>query len=170
PRGSWGMSLSYAVSDRGACHMRAYAPNLEVFAASIPPYTPEGKGQMVYNLAEFNAVKFSLCICDFWGTISYEIMAELMTMVTGKTWTVEEMSAVGRRVINIARAFNQREGFNRKDDTIPKRLVNEVLGRGPAEGQKIPQEAFEDMLNQYYEVMGWSMEGMMPEDLIQSLL
>ncbi|HVI40616.1 MAG TPA: aldehyde ferredoxin oxidoreductase N-terminal domain-containing protein, partial [Anaerovoracaceae bacterium] len=38
PRGSWGMSLSYAVSDRGACHMRAYAPNEEVFAASIPPY------------------------------------------------------------------------------------------------------------------------------------
>ena len=43
PRGSWGMSLSYAISDRGACHMRSYAPNTEVFEASIPPYTPEGK-------------------------------------------------------------------------------------------------------------------------------
>jgi len=40
PRGSWGMSLAYAVSDRGACHMRAYAPNEEVFAASIPPFIP----------------------------------------------------------------------------------------------------------------------------------
>ncbi|MFA7662081.1 MAG: aldehyde ferredoxin oxidoreductase N-terminal domain-containing protein, partial [Anaerovoracaceae bacterium] len=60
PRGSWGMAMAYATSDRGACHMRAYAPNEEVFAASIPPYTAEGKGQMVYNLAEFNAVKFSV--------------------------------------------------------------------------------------------------------------
>ena len=98
PRGSWGMSLSYAVSDRGACHMRAYAPNEEVFAASIPPYTSEGKGQMVYNLGEFNAVKFSLCICDFWGTISYDIMAEMLTLVTGRQWTADEMGEVGRRL------------------------------------------------------------------------
>ena len=127
PRGSWGMSLSYAVSDRGACHMRAYAPNEEVFAASIPPYTSEGKGQMVYNLGEFNAVKFSLCICDFWGTISYDIMAEMLTLVTGRQWTADEMGEVGRRVLNIGRAFNQREGFNRAHDTIPKRLVKDAL-------------------------------------------
>lgn len=171
PRGSWGMSLSYAVSDRGACHMRAYAPNEEVFAASIPPYTSEGKGQMVYNLGEFNAVKFSLCICDFWGTISYDIMAEMLTLVTGRQWTADEMGEVGRRVLNIGRAFNQREGFNRAHDTIPKRLVKDALGgEGPAAGQKIPQEAFEDMLDQYYEVMGWDKNGMMPEELIQSIL
>lgn len=170
PRGSWGMSLAYAVSDRGACHMRAYAPNEEVFAASIPPYTPEGKGQMVYNLGEFNAVKFSLCICDFWGTISYEIMAELLTLVTGREWTPEEMGEVGRRVLNIGRAFNQREGFNRAHDTVPKRVVKDVLQNGPAAGQVIPQEAFEDMLDQYYEVMGWNKDGTMPEELIQSIL
>ncbi len=170
PRGSWGMSLAYAVSDRGACHMRAYAPNEEVFAASIPPYTPEGKGQMVYNLGEFNAVKFSLCICDFWGTISYDIMAELLTLVTGREWTAEEMGEVGRRVLNIGRAFNQREGFNRAHDTVPKRVIKDALKSGPAAGQVIPPEAFEDMLNQYYEVMGWNEDGTMPEELIQSIL
>ena len=171
PRGSWGMSLAYAVSDRGACHMRAYAPNVEVFAAAMPPYTAEGKGQMVYELGEFNAVKFSLCICDFWGTITYEIMAEMLTMITGEEWTPEEMGDVGRRVLNIGRAFNQREGFNRANDTVPKRVIREALGgEGPAVGQKIPQEAFEDMLDQYYEVMGWNKDGTMPEELIQSIL
>lgn len=169
PRGSWGMSLAYAVSDRGACHMRAYAPNVEVFAAAVPPYTAEGKGQMVYELAESNAVKFSLCICDFWGTLNYERMAEMLTLVTGRTWTVEEMGEVGRRVINVARAFNQREGFNRKDDTMPKRLAKDVLKSGAAAGQSIPQEAFEDMLNQYYDVLGWDRNGMMPENLICQL-
>lgn len=169
PRGSWGMSLAYAVSDRGACHMRAYAPNEEVFAASIPPYTPEGKGEMVYNLAVFNAVKFSLCICDFWATISFERMAELMSLVTGREWTEQEMKDVGTRVINIARAFNQREGFSRKDDTIPKRLVNEALKSGAAAGQKIPQEAFEDMLDQYYSVLGWDKNGMIPDNMLCQL-
>ena len=168
PRGSWGMSLAYAVSDRGACHMRAYAPNEEVFAASIPPYTAEGKGEMVYNLAIYNAVKFSMVICDFWP-LSLERMTEIMTMITGKEWTEAEMNDVAKRVINIARAFNQREGFNRKDDTMPKRLANEALKSGAAAGQKIPQEAFEDMLDQYYAVLGWSKEGMVPDTILCQL-
>ena len=92
-------------------------------------------------------------------------------MITGEEWTPEEMGEVGRRVLNIGRAFNQREGFNRADDTVPKRVVREALGgEGPAAGQKIPQEAFEDMLDQYYEVMGWNKDGTMPEELIQSIL
>jgi aldehyde:ferredoxin oxidoreductase len=169
PRGSWGMALSYAVSDRGACHMRAYAPNDEVFTAAIPPYTDVGKGQMVKDLGVFNAVKFSLCICDFWATISYEYMAELMTMVTGKEWTVDDMLEIGERVLNIGRAFNQREGFDRKDDTMPKRLSTEALTRGPAAGQKIPVEAFDSMLDQYYEVMGWNSDGKLPESLLATL-
>ncbi len=169
PRGSWGMSLAYAVSDRGACHMRAYAPNVEVFEAAVPPYTPEGKGQMVKDLGVSNAVKFCLCICDFWGTLDTPIMAELMTIVTGRKWTEEEMVEVGERVLNVARAFNQREGFNRKDDTMPKRLAKEALKSGAGAGQKIPQEAFDDMLDQYYEVMGWDSNGMMPQSLIDTL-
>ena len=80
------------------------------------------------------------------------------------------MGEVGRRVLNIGRAFNQREGFNRAHDTVPKRVVKDVLKSGPAAGQVIPQEAFEDMLDQYYEVMGWNKDGTMPEELIQSIL
>ena len=94
-----------------------------------------------------------------------------MRLVTGEDWTADDMFDVGVRVINIGRAFNQREGFNRAHDTIPNRLVKEALGgEGPAAGQKIPQEAFDDMLDQYYEVMGWDKNGMMPEELIQSIL
>lgn len=170
PRGSWATSVAYAVSDRGACHMRAYPPNAEVFDASAPPYTGENKGQLVYDLAEYNAIKFSLCICDFWGTLDYDIMAELLTIVTGVEWTVEDMQTIGRRVINIGRAFNQREGFDRRHDMVPKRIVSEALQTGPAKGQVIPQEVFDDMLSQYYEVMGWDENGKMPEDLVASLL
>jgi len=169
PRGSWGMALSYAVSDRGACHMRAYAPNAEVFSADAPPYTSEGKGKMVYDLAVGNAVKFSLCICDFWGTLSKSTMAEMLTLVTGEEWTEEQMSKVGENVLHLARAFNQREGFDRKDDTIPMRIVKEALSSGPATGQKIPQEAFEDMLNQYYETLGWNKDGRVPDSIIKAL-
>ena len=93
-----------------------------------------------------------------------------MTMVTGKEWTEDDMARVGRNVINIARAFNQREGFNRTHDTVPKRVVRDALSSGPAAGQVMTQEDFESMLDQYYEVLGWNKDGTMPEELIQSLL
>lgn len=150
--------------------MRAYPPNVEVFEAAAPPYVAEGKGQLVAELAEFNAIKFSLCICDFWGTIDYAIMAELLTLVTGREWTEEEMGQIGRRVVNIGRAFNQREGFDRSHDKVPKRLLTEALKNGPAAGQVIPPEAYEDMLTQYYTAMGWGEDGIMPDDLIATLL
>ena len=161
PRGSWATALSYAVSDRGACHMRSYPPGEEIFAASIPPYTAEGKGQLVYDLTMYNAVKFSAIFCDFWP-LSIGRMAEIITLVTGAEFTEDRMNEIALRVTNIARAFNQREGFSRKDDRIPNRIINEVIRSGPAAGQKIPQEAFNKMLDDYYEIMGWDQDGCIP--------
>ena len=110
-----------------------------------------------------------MCICDFWG-LGQDLQAELMSLITGKEWTEADVIEVGRNVINIARAFNQREGFNRVHDTVPKRVIRDVIANGPAAGQTIPPEAFESMLDQYYEVMGWDKNGMMPQELIDSLL
>ncbi|MBQ9014654.1 MAG: aldehyde ferredoxin oxidoreductase family protein [Firmicutes bacterium] len=169
PRGSFGMAASYAVSDRGACHMRSYTANEEVFEASCPPYTHEGKGQVLYDLGEFNAIKFSCCLCDLWGSVDYAIMAELLTLITGKEWTEEDMSTVGRRVLNIGRAFNQREGFTREHDVVPQRLFKDPLKGGPADGQVMTEEGFQDMLSQYYEIMGWDENGCLPQTMLDEL-
>lgn len=169
PRGSFGMAASYAVSDRGACHMRSYTANSEVFEAAVPPYTHEGKGQVLYDLGEWNAIKFSCCLCDLWGTADYAVMSELLTLITGKEWTEEDMSVVGRRVLNIGRAFNQREGFTREHDTVPQRLFKDPLKGGPADGQVMTEEGFQDMLDQYYEIMGWDKNGCLPQELIDTL-
>lgn len=169
PRGSFGMAASYAVSDRGACHMRSYTANSEVFEAAVPPYTHEGKGQVLYDLGEWNAIKFSCCLCDLWGTADYAVMSELLTLITGKEWTEEDMSTVGRRVLNIGRAFNQREGFTRANDTVPQRLFKDKLKGGPADGQVMTEEGFQDMLDQYFEIMGWDENGCLPQELIDTL-
>lgn len=169
PRGSFGMAASYAVSDRGACHMRSYTANEEVFEASCPPYAYEGKGEVLYNLGEWNAIKFSCCLCDLWGTADYAVMSELLTLITGKEWTEEDMSTVGRRVLNIGRAFNQREGFTRADDVVPQRLFKDKLKGGPADGQVMTEEGFQDILDQYFEIMGWDKNGCLPQELIDTL-
>ncbi len=46
-------------------------------------------------------------------------MAKYYTAVTGVPSSEEHMRSVGRRIWNLTRAFNVREGFARKDDTLP---------------------------------------------------
>ena len=62
-----------------------------------------------------------------------------------------------RRVITLERKFNLREGFSRKDDTLPPRLLNEPLPDGMAEGKKV--EGLDLMLDDYYAIRGWDKNG-----------
>ena len=50
------------------------------------------------------------------------------------------------------RCFNVREGISRKDDKLPKRLM-EPLKTGPTKGQKV--ENLDAMLDEVYEALGW---------------
>ncbi|MHA1332174.1 MAG: aldehyde ferredoxin oxidoreductase C-terminal domain-containing protein, partial [Candidatus Hodarchaeales archaeon] len=62
----------------------------------------------------------------------------------------------GERIYNLQRLFNIREGITRKDDTLPKRLLEEPLPEGPAEGHVID---LEPLLDLYYEYRGWDHNG-----------
>ena len=54
----------------------------------------------------------------------------------------------------MARVFNLREGFGRKDDTLPERLF-EPLESGALQGKGLDRGEFDDLLTLYYEAMGW---------------
>lgn len=63
---------------------------------------------------------------------------------------------VGERIWNLERLFNIREGFGRRDDTLPHRLLYEPLQDGPTKGQIVE---LEPMLNEYYRSRGWDDDG-----------
>ena len=86
-------------------------------------------------------------------------VADLVSAATGISFTAEEIQQVGERVNNIARLFNIREGFTRKDDTFPCRLMNEPIKAGASKGQLISQEDLDQMLDEYYEARGWDKNG-----------
>lgn len=62
--------------------------------------------------------------------------------------------------------FNKREGFGRKDDALPKRLLTEEMPEGPAKGQVHPLEG---MLSQYYEKRGYDEEGWPTDEKLREL-
>jgi aldehyde:ferredoxin oxidoreductase len=55
-------------------------------------------------------------------------------------------------MLNLERAFNLREGFGRKDDRLPDRIINEPPKRGPVSEQTYEMDY---MLDDYYVAQGW---------------
>ena len=88
------------------------------------------------------------------GLVDLPTLGEMLSAATGiKDFKKEEsLLTVGARILNIERAFNVREGFSRKDDSLPSRFLTEPLKTGPAQGHTFE---LDEMLDQYYEARGW---------------
>ena len=157
PRGSIGMALAYATSDRGADHNRAWPVASDAYGEG-DPWSTEGKAATCHDEQIMKSYKWSMIFCDFYG-VSDDNMAMYYTAVTGLPADADWLKAVGVRVWNLGRAFNVREGFSRKDDTMPDRMSTEPLPSGKTEGKTVSREAFETMLNEYYALWGWDEQG-----------
>jgi aldehyde:ferredoxin oxidoreductase len=160
PRAVWGQGLSYATAPRGGDHGRGGYMIIEFFGGDVDLYTHEGKAPKAAELAEHAAVLDSACVCNF-NFIPFELIPKLLTAVVGKEYTVSGLKECAQRMITLERKFNIREGFGRKDDTLPPRLLNEPLPDGMAEGKKV--EGLDLMLDDLYRVRGWDKEGTPPE-------
>jgi aldehyde:ferredoxin oxidoreductase len=157
PRGTIGMALAYATSDRGACHLRAWPVAADAYG-SQDPWNPEGKAAICVEDQTRTSVKWSFIFCDFYS-VNFPNMAKYYSAVTGVQSSEEHLRKVGRRIWNLTRAFNVREGFTRKDDTMPERMEKEPLPDGKPKGHVVPRADFEKMLSEYYKLWGWDDQG-----------
>ena len=158
PRGMKGQGLTYALSDRGACHVRSNTIRTELLGLPQPfdQYGYEGKPAMVRDLQLAYATYDCLVACIFGAfAITLRDYAEAVAAITGWPMTQEELGSIAERVWNLTRLFNVREGFGRKDDTLPERLFAEASSRGPSNGQVMDNDSFEKMLDEYYQIVGW---------------
>ncbi|MEW6546286.1 MAG: aldehyde ferredoxin oxidoreductase family protein [Bacillota bacterium] len=166
PRGSWAMALAYATADRGADHLRAWAIAQEAMAG-MDPFTGEGKPELVADLQWKNAAKWSVGVCDS-CSMSPEILAELLSLATGWSLTgATDIVRAGKRIWLLGRLFNVREGFRRREDTLPVRVFEHPVRGGPADGVVVPRATFEEMLDRYYVLMGWDREGVPTREAIE---
>jgi aldehyde:ferredoxin oxidoreductase len=86
-----------------------------------------------------------------------DTMLEMINAATGFRYKdSDDLSTIGERINNLTRAFNVREGFSRKDDSLPYRELNEPLPEGPCKGEVV---RLEEMLSDYYELCNWDADG-----------
>ena len=159
PRGIQGMGLTYATSNRGACHLRSYTVSSEVMGVPVKtdPHTTEGKPELVKAFQDATAIVDSSGLCVF-TTFAWtlEDIAPQVAAACEGDWTAETMLEAGERIWNLEREFNLAAGLTAADDTLPKRLLTEPAQTGPAKGMV---NNLHEMLPKYYEVRGWNEQG-----------
>jgi aldehyde:ferredoxin oxidoreductase len=72
----------------------------------------------------------------------------------------------GERIFNQERLFNLKAGMTGKDDTLPKRMLEEPMPDGPAKGMVVH---LSEMLPEYYKLRGWDSNGVPTPEKLQEL-
>jgi aldehyde:ferredoxin oxidoreductase len=166
PRGLKGVALAYAVSCRGACHLRhmAYRPNLTgqkpFEKETINRLSYEGQAEMVKELEDFHTIVDCMVLCKFVclptiGPILWNELTTLYPIITGVEIRKEDLIKIADNIMTTIRKINLREGLSKKDDTLPQRFFNERLKTGASKGEKVQKEEFEKMLKEYYKLRRW---------------
>ena len=169
PRAAKITGLGYVTANRGGDHITAYvqgptfidAPFLLVEDSTIedPFVANPAEAKVVIDLE--NALTMFDCIgaCKFMGILlPAEDYVQLISHATGWNFKVEDFRISGERIYNLMRAFCVREGITREADTLPKRLMEDPLPEGPAEGMVIDKDTLEMLKDAYYEIRGWDKE------------
>ena len=168
PRGTFGMGIAYATSDRGACHQRAWTVKAELYDPNLQRFSFKDKAKMVKEVQDSIAAFFSLVFCDF-APISIEHCVELWNLATGFNHTAETYLKAGERIWNLIRLFNLREGMDPADDNLPIRLFKESFTKGQAKDILIKKEDFEKSLKEYYTMRGWNEKGIPASSKLKEL-
>jgi len=175
PRAYFSSGLSYATSNRGACHLAGLTHGLEN-ALTVPelgypepldPFAVSGKGRMVAVMQNLMGLFDSLKVCKFvLGPMSIQDMIQGLYLVTGRETELSDFMLTGERIFNLKRMYNVRCGVSRKDDTLPLRVLTRSRTGGRAK-ERLPHLG--RMLHDYYQCRGWDEFGLPRTETLQRL-
>jgi aldehyde:ferredoxin oxidoreductase len=161
-RGLNGQALQFAIDTRGGCH-HGYGLPARMEAFDDTRLQVEGKGEYVKNAAANRVVRDSMIFCTFTPVYSEERMAEVLSAVSGESWSLEDTREAGERIMAQERLFNMGEGLTREDDILPGRLLKEPKPDGPTKGEVVPLDILKE---DFYRAMGYDQETGNPTDAL----
>ncbi|MEQ9716383.1 MAG: aldehyde ferredoxin oxidoreductase C-terminal domain-containing protein, partial [Candidatus Asgardarchaeum sp.] len=187
PRGKVSLALAYATSPTGADHLEAEhdfdfvegspsLPNALCLGISEPLSNfdlGEKKVRLYTYLQHLWSSYNALGLCNFvagpGGALPIPKIVQSLNAVTGWDVSLWELMKAGERATTIARIFNIKEGFSRKEDILPARFYQEALNEGELKCGKLDYEEFEKALTTYYHMMGWNNKGIPTKEKIYEL-
>ena len=182
-------ALGIATSTRGADHLRSRpAIDLyglpedllkEIYGGSVATdyNSYDGKSRMVWWQELLYAITDSIGTCKFQTVFcavhapKWKEFSKLIQLATGMKLSKAQLMDIGERIYTVERLFNLREGFSRKDDSLPERYFKEPtpIGLPAARNKKIDRKKFNKMLDEYYELHGWDNNGIPTMETLKKL-
>ncbi len=170
-------ALGIVTSTRGTGHLRG-APGLEF--QKLPPEESqallgigdisdptayENKPALVVWQEKYKAVIDMMGLCalvTMWMDRTLFVpddIADMLTDITGKAYSREDLFTAGESVQNLERSFNLlHAGFGRENDLPPRKFVEIPVNDGIFKGEKLDMDQWNKMLDQYYQGHGWDVE------------
>lgn len=181
PQAKKALAVIYAVNPFGADHQSSeHDPMYEEGTAPLylerlaeldlkdpPPYSSLGPEKV--RFAAYTHIFYSLLdtleLCQFvwgpaWTLYGPTELVDYVRAVTGWKVSLYELMKVGERRLTLLRVFNAREGFDRKDDRLPKKFFKPLAGTGPTAGVALDPVEVDAALDLYYQLVGWSPAGL----------
>jgi aldehyde:ferredoxin oxidoreductase len=169
PRGFHGMSLTLSTNNRGGCHLRSYLVSTEAISTpfAINRFESKGKAGLAKLYQDLTTTIDSMVACLFTSfALNPDLYSKLVGSVMGIEMDGNALLKTGERIWTIEKLFNLREGKSRQDDTLPDRVLNQPFSSGLSKGHKIE---FDELLNEYYQVRGWTEDGIPTTEKLEEL-
>ena len=190
PRGAFGQGLSFAVANRGGCHLSSAFFSLEAYLHMYQPYTTWGKASYTEFAENCFDVVNSLHICQFTAfpvfleppiikmlptvvlNISLSTMAPLaIWFMDLSVWSRYWSSVTGHRLnmwkmLKIGKRIHVLERYMNTREGIARKddtLPGRLLNEGRVSDPKHRTVPLEKMLPKYYKVRGYDENGI-PRD------
>ncbi len=162
PRAFRGFTLSYGVAPEGPTHLRSVYHGTERNLPDRLDY--EKKAERMIPEEDRMAIIDSLVVCKFIRAfLDWDFITEIYNVVFDEDKTVEDLRHIAWEMVTNSRRFNTREGFSRKDDYMPDRAYKEDLTSQYGTTFGLDREKYDQMLDEYYALRGWSKAGMPPD-------
>lgn len=165
PRALQTMALGLSVGSRGADHNKSGAYEIDL-SQRVNRFEPGPEAAALAAETEDRAALVdALILCKFLRGIFTEIHdenAEALTAITGHRFTGDDLRQIASRIVALKKRFNEREGWTRAEDTLPKRFLSQGLPDGVAAGARLPAERLEMLVDAYYRHRDWQRDGRLP--------
>jgi len=154
-------AFGHAVATRGCDHLRGALP------VGIPVGQYEGVAEKVFENTYVCTIADATEMCKFITAFvgldtALPQMADLIGLVTGMRLSEQELREIADRIWALERSFGVREGVTRKDDFLVGRSMDQPIHGGPLDGFAYDREKWGEMLDRYYELVGWDKDTGVP--------
>ena len=153
-RAMWLELFDTCVSSTGTLETQSKAPYKSLgLSEAYDTFDHEMVSTMEAKIKGAMIFEDSVVTCRFQTATALDLICQAVNAATGWEMDFQEAMVVGRRAVNLARAFNLRQGIGAELDAPSPRYGSTPLD-GMAEGRGI-MDKWDDMLHNYYNLMGW---------------